>query len=166
MFKTNDTVVYGTEGVCKIDCIIQRKFRDELLDYYVLKPLLGNSSIIYVPTNNELLTNKIHHLLSSNEIIHIINSMPETNTIWIEDDSERREEYKKIIQSGEREGLIKLIKTLLLHKKKRESDNKKLLTSDDQYLKKAEHLLYSEFAYVLDIDPDDVPKFIKEQIKS
>ena len=165
MFIINDSVVYGNEGVCLITDIVKKEFNSGLIDYYLLKPVSSPKSSIYIPINNTTLLNKIHPLISTNEIVELINSMPEKNTIWIEDNNNRREEYKKIIYSGDRIDLIKLIKTLYLKREDLKTNKKKLLTSDDNFFKSAEKILYDEFAYVLDIKPDEVRPYIEEQLR-
>lgn len=165
MFAINDSVLYGNEGVCLITGIVKKEFNSELIDYYLLKPIYSPNSSIYVPLNNNTLINKIHPLVSTDEIIKLINLMPKEDTIWIEDDNNRREEYKKIISSGDRLHLMKLIKTLYLKREDLQNKRKKLLTSDDNFFKTAEKILYDEFAYVLDIKPDEVLPYIKEQLR-
>ena len=65
---------------------------------------------------------KMRKVLSKDEIMQLIKKMPEEGNIWIEDSDERKESYKKILESGERTELVKLIKTLHTHKQKQKLD--------------------------------------------
>lgn len=56
VYAVNDVVLYGGEGVCKIADIEKRNFHGKEVEYYVLKPLYGSSSTVYVPTQNTTLT--------------------------------------------------------------------------------------------------------------
>ena len=85
--------------------------------------------------------------------------------IWIDDDTQRYETYHAILQSGDRTQLVQLIKTLYLHQQERREQKKKLHSADEKFMKEAEHLLYEEFAYVLNIKREQVVPFITEQIE-
>ena len=57
-----------------------------------------------------------------------------------------------------------MIRELYIHKKKKKKNGKKMHLSDEQLMKEAERLLYSEFSLVLNIRADEVPKFISSRI--
>lgn len=103
-------------------------------------------------------------VLSPEEIYHIVKEMPDENLIWIEDENCGLKEYKEILLKGEHREIIKLIKTLYLHKQEQLKIGKNLHKVDERFLKDAEKLLYDEFAYVLKIKPEQVLPFIQEQI--
>lgn len=84
---------------------------------------------------------------------------------WISNENERKEKYKKIIASGDRAELIKMIKALYFHKKEREANGKHLYLSDERFFKEAERILYDEFQYVLKIRKDELMAFIFERIE-
>lgn len=164
MFQVNDTVSYGTQGVCTVKEIKKMNLSGRQEDYYVLKPVYQTHSTIYVPVANEVLVAKMRRVLSREEIGELIRVMPDEDTIWIENDAERKEKYQQILSSGNRQKLVQLIKTLYLEQSKRASAGKRLRQSDEQLFKRAENLLYSEFALVLDIRPEQVVPFLHEQI--
>ena len=76
MFCVNDTILYGAQGVCRIASIVRESFGSGPVDYYVLKPVYNDNSTIYVPVENGDLTGKMRRILSSEEIIALIRSMP------------------------------------------------------------------------------------------
>lgn len=53
MFKINDVVVYGTQGICKIVDIEEKTVSKVSKKYFVLKPVNNNDSTIFLPTDNE-----------------------------------------------------------------------------------------------------------------
>ena len=57
-----------------------------------------------------------------------------------------------------------MIRELYIHKQKQLKNGKKMHLSDEQLMKEAERLLYSEFSLVLNIRADEVPKFISSRI--
>ena len=79
---------------------------------------------------------------------------------WIIDDNERKEHYRTILSSGNRLEILNMIRELYIHKQEQLKNGKKMHLSDEQLMKEAERLLYSEFSLVLNIRADEVPKFI------
>lgn len=164
MFKVNDTIMYGTQGICEIVEITEKEFMDTKREYYVLKPINDSCATLFVPVHSEKTEAKMRAILSEKEICELIENMPNEEANWIQNENERRDKYKKIIASGDRVELIKMIKALYFHKKERESDGKHLYLSDERFFKEAERILYDEFQYVLHIHKDEVMNFIFSRI--
>lgn len=164
MFKVNDTVLYRAHGVCKVIDISKKKFSSDLMEYYVLKPVYDEKMIVYVPVLNVIDTEIMRTVLSISQIEHVIYTMPDEEQIWIENDIVRKEKYTQILKKGDRVELVKLIKTLYLHQQSLKEKGKKLHSTDENYFKEAEKLLYEEFAYVLNIQREEVLPFILKQV--
>lgn len=164
MYSLNDAVMYSSYGVCRISAIEERDFSGELLNYYVLRPVGDSKNTFYVPVNNEKLTAQMRKIITKDEIDSLLKIMPADNDIWIEDENQRREEYRRIIREGDRKELVMLIKTLYLYQKSRKDQRKKLHSVDEHFLKDAESMLYDEFAFVLGIEKDKVVDYIREHI--
>lgn len=164
-FKVNDIVLYCSYGVCKIVEISNKNFNDKILEYYVLRPVYDKKSTIYVPVSNQTLTAKMRPILSVEEIYDLVHFMSKENLIWIENETIRKQQYKQILVDGKREQLIQLIKTIYLRQKKLKVSGKRLHITDERFLKEAEKMLYSEFAYVLNIECEQVLPFILEQVQ-
>lgn len=165
MFKINDTVSYGTEGICKITEVTEKNFGGKLTEYYVLKPVYNDAATIFVPKQNKTLTQKMRRMLSPEEIYQMIHMLPKESLIWIEDEHERKNKYKEILARGDRKELVKLLKTLYLHQQEQQEKGKKLHMADERFFKEAEKLIYDEFALVLHIKREEVLPFILEQIQ-
>lgn len=91
MYKVNETVIYGTEGICKITDIAERNFNSSVEKYYILKPLYNSSSTIMVPINNEILVSRMRRMLSCEEIEKLIEDMPgEEGLEWIDDEKKEK----------------------------------------------------------------------------
>ncbi|MCD7811458.1 MAG: transcriptional regulator [Ruminococcus sp.] len=164
MYNVNDTVMYSPCGVCRIDGISEKDFSGEPAEYYVLRPVGDSKNTYYIPVNNETLTGQMRKVLTREEIDELIRKMPDENNIWIEDEAERKEEYRRILRSGNRMELVMLIKTLYCYREDRRGKKKKLHSADEHFLHDAENMLYDEFAYVLGISKDEVVPFIKSHI--
>lgn len=164
MYSINDTVLYGANGVCRISDICQKDFSGTVKDYYILRPLSNETMTIFVPINNRILTDKIKRILSREEICDLISSISKEPISWIDDDTERKEHYRAVLSSGNRGEILKMIRELYIHKQEQFTKGKKAHISDEQFLKEAEKLLYSEFSLVLNIKADEVPDFIAARI--
>ena len=164
MFCIGDTVLYGSQGVCKIIEIAEKTFGGDTILYYVLKPVYDENSTVFVPVSNAALVAKMRSVLSAEEVYDMIREMPDEETIWIDDENERKQQYHHILAESDRRKLVKMIKTLHLHRTAQNQKGRKLHQSDENMLKQAEKLLYNEFAMVLNIKPDEVLPFILEQI--
>lgn len=165
MIKVHDMVLYGVHGVCRIEEQVSRRVGGREEQYFLLKPIFEKGSSIYVPIKNEALIAKMKRILSAEEIYELIRTMPDEELLWIEAETERRQMFQEILSGGDREQLIRLIKTLYLRRQNRLEQKRNLLLSDEKFLKDAERILYEEFAYVLKIDRDQVLPFIMKQIK-
>lgn len=164
MYKAEDIVVYSSYGVCRISAVEERDFSGSSEEYYVLRPVGESRNTFYVPTKNEALTSLMRKVLSKEEIQELIKTMPDENCIWIEDEAQRREEYRRILREGDRLELVRLIKTLYMYQQSCRDHRKKLHSADEHFLKDAESMLYEEFAYVLDIPREEVISYIKSHI--
>lgn len=160
MFRMGDVVLYGIQGICKISGIEIKQIGKTALDYYVLNPVFNESTALFVPVDNEKLTTKMQNILGVKEVKQLIEKAQQISVLEICDEATKRERYREILSSGNREELISLIKTIRLEREKRSKLNKKLNMSDEQTLYKAERLLFNEIAYVLEIEPQEVQKMI------
>lgn len=166
MFEINDTVQYGTTGVCRITDVVTKSFDGDCIWYYVLEPVHQAHSVVYVPVKNERLVAKMKKLLSAQEVETLVQEIPQCRIEWIEDDNMRQEAYKEILAKGERRELLGLIRVLYSRQQTLKERHRHLRTADEQVLKTAEKLINDEFAAVLHISPDEVVPFIMSKLKN
>ena len=166
MFKVNDVVVYSSQGVCEITGIEDHKVGGEIKKYFVLKPTNNRGSTFYVPIWNEKAWSKMRKVMSKKDINALIDSMPNQSPIWIANEHERKEAYKKILASGDHAAIISMIQALFFHKKEREAEGKRLHISDEHFMKDAEEILYTEWQYVLNVDKAGLMAYIFERIEN
>ncbi len=96
----------------------------------------------------------------------LIGRIPDIETVWIKEEKTREQMYKEAIRSYDCQSLVRIIKTLYLRRQDRVEQGKKVLSSDEHYLKKAEELLYSEMSIALSIPKERVEGYIYKQIHS
>lgn len=162
MFKTGDTVVYGNSGVCRVDDVREERFGPVKQMYYVLRPVRDAHSTFYCPVAQG--EAKMRRLLSAEEIRALIRQMPAAETVWVAEDAVRREQFNAMLKSGDHRQIIRLIKTLYLHRQQKAAEGKRLHLADERVMNEAERLLYEEFAHVLAIRPEDVVAYIEEEL--
>lgn len=160
MYQVNDTIIYGTQGVCKIVEITEKDFKGKIKEYFVLKPINNSNTTLFAPTDNQAILAKMRRILSKEEIHELVNSVSNDEIAWIANDNQRRDKFKEFLVSGDHRMLILMIKSIWLQKQKREAEGKKLHMSDERFFKDAEQLLYDEFQYVLQISKNDLISYI------
>lgn len=162
MFKVNDYIVYGMTGVCQITDIAKDEISNNEIQYYVLNPLNNDNLTIKVPVGNNNVS--MRPIITKNDILSLIESMPATENIWSDDTRQRSMKFKAALKSGKNEELIKIIMTLSQEREARSMIGKKLTKTDEDIMNTAEKQLTEEFAVVLDISPEEVLHYIREHV--
>lgn len=156
MLDKGTLVIYGGEGVCRIDDIICQSFgiQKEQKEYYVLVPIRNSLSKFYVPLDNEKLTSRLLNLLKYDEIVDLINDTEALD--WIDDNKQRGKLYKEIFSSYDRKTVFSLAKLLYKAKNGEIPNVKKLYVLDEDAIRKVTQILYAELSYSLDVSSEDV----------
>lgn len=165
MFSINDTVMYGTVGVCRVEGVSELTLGRESKEYYVLKPIANGGSTVFVPLDNDILLGKVRELLSRDEIDEMLRNV-DFSDMWIDDSTARAQTFGDIIKSGDRVKIISVMLTLSERRRSLSGTGKKLRISDERALRDSERILSDEFSYVLDIAPESVGSYIKDNVKS
>lgn len=164
MFEINEYVVYGSGEICCIEEITERCFDGiNKVKYYKITPREYRNSAYYVPVANA--EKEIRRLLTKEEILEIIDSIPQAEAIWYADKNERRNYFESVLHGDDFTRLVGMIKAIYEEKQKRSSDGKKLIAADERAFSAAEHIIHGEIAFVLGIPEAEVGNFIRERIK-
>ncbi len=164
MFSVGQTVVYGVQGVCRIEEICRKKFGRESEDYYVLRPIYDGKSLIYVPCAGTALLAQMRPVLSRAELSALIAEAAEADSPWIEDEKQRRSLCAETLKSGDRAALMRLIIMMYRRAESLRGQKKHIPLADERLMKQATRLLHDEFAFVLGIEPEAVPDYIAAHI--
>lgn len=164
MPSINDYVNYGTYGICKIEDIQFMKFdsRPEGQNYYILKPIHEKKSVVFVPTDNPKLLNRMRPVLSPDEVDKIILSVKDEDSIWVSDRKKRAIIFQSILAQRDERELMLLASSLYQKSKERA---KGLPAGEFQILKKAETIIEQEFAFSLKINAQSVGEYIREKLE-
>lgn len=158
MFKSGEYVLYNYT-VCLIKEIVSIHDRD----YFVLCPLEDESLVIKLPVNNA--NNILKKIMSKEDALKLIENIPNIKVIENQDRS-LENEYKKLMNSGNREDLVKIIKTTYLRNQFRKDNGKKIGEKDSNYFNLAEKALYDEIALSLNKNFNDTKEFIINSIRA
>lgn len=165
MLEKGHIFVYGASGVCRVEDICLRDYGAGKKEYYILQPVYDLRSSLSIPVESPAFASHARELLTKDEIFEIIDTLPDVEAEWIRDDKERIETFHNLLEGGVRKDIAVLIRTLYLHKKELAEKGKKLRSSDETIMQRAEKLLYGEFAWVLGIEPKEVIDFIKARVE-
>ncbi len=157
--------MYAAQGVCRVQGVEEKTFAGSRAEYYILQPVYAPQSTVYVPVDNAALTDKMRRLLSAEEVLRLIRSMPEESSAWVEDDGARKEAYREILAHGDHRELIRAVKAVYRRRQELQEKGRKLHAADERFFKEAEKMLYDEFALVLNLRPEEVLPFILDQIR-
>ena len=162
MYSKNEAVIYAYRGVCIIEDITWKEFGGAKKQYYVLRPVYEKKSCIFVPVDNETLSSKMFPLVTPDEISRFMQCLPTLPPMWDESADIRKNRYREIMDEKNRLQILNMIRCIYMHQENLAKKGKKLYASDEHELKSAESLLYDEFAYVLNMDREQVLPYIRK----
>lgn len=169
MFNVSETVVYGTAGVCVISEIKEMSAPGvkgkgcSAAKYYVLRPLESPTSQLYIPTDNELLTSKIKHIMTKDEADDMLSDTTDY-VPWIEERRARAEEYSKIISGGDKRQVLSVLRLLYGAKVEAESQGKKQYIADKKNMDLAEKVIGEELSYIYELPRHSIAKYLYEKM--
>lgn len=169
MFNVDQLIVYGGEGVCKVEAIGvpqltggQRTKSDRM--YYTLQPIYRTGKV-HTPVDSRVFMRPV---LGRQEAIDLIKQIPGTEAEIYENRNLRflTEHYQEAISSHDCSDLVKLIKAVYLKRLNAMKNGKKLGQIDERFMKRAEDMLYGELAVSLGIPRADVAEYITHAIEA
>ena len=164
MFNIGEYIVYGVNGVCKVEEIgpMSMSGVDSDKNYYTLLPLYTKGSRVFTPVDNQKVV--MRPVISKQEVCELIDNMKNIEQIEVEDDKRRELAYREAMKSCDCRQLIRIINTVRKRKEERTAQGKKMSSCDERYLKQAQDSLYGEFAISLKIEKGEVEDFITHRI--
>ncbi|MDD3219873.1 MAG: CarD family transcriptional regulator [Lachnospiraceae bacterium] len=164
MFEIGDYIVYGTNGVCKVEDISTMDSLNVSKGriYYTLSPCYSKGSKIFIPADNEKVI--MRPVITKEEALALIDEIREIEVLWIPNEKQRENEYKDAFRTCDCKQWVKIIKTIYERKMERLENGKKVTSVDEKYFHMAEESLYGELAIPLNMDKNEVREFIVEKI--
>lgn len=164
MFQIGDRVLYGIHGICRVTAQEEQRVDKKRVSYLVLEPEGQPGARYLVPTHNAAAMGKLHEMLSREELECLLSSENVRTDGWISDENRRKEAYRELITAGDRIKLLQMVHALYLHKTSQLAAGRKVHLCDDNFLRDAEKLLCSEIAAVMQLEPDDAKRYLREKL--
>lgn len=165
MFSIGQNVICGNKGVCTIEDITTLDITgvDKTKKYYILKPMFSVASTIYVPVDSALTSMRV--VLTREEAEELIHGIPDIPVLEIKNERLVEQDYKSCMKSNCCSEWVKLIKTIYERRQTRLQVGRKETAVDSKYFKMAEEILYGELSVALNIERDQVEKYIAEHLE-
>ena len=161
MFKVRDTVVYGASGVCEIAELREMKVGGKQATYYVLRPINAEGSTVFVPVDNQKLTDKMRRVMSRDEISAMLGDRTQYLD-WVEERKQRAEKYTEVISGGDKREILCMLRMLYEEKLRAESQGKKQYITDKRLMTIAEKIVGEEFSSVMDMPKEGMARYVYE----
>ena len=164
MYELNEILVYGNNGVCKLVDIRKEKFSGTPTMYYILSPVFGGQSTLYVPTENSALASKLRPVMLKETLHEMMLAAKSSEASWEKDDRVRGEKFHNIVSNGLSSELLTVLKSLVIHKNELKQTVKKLHSADERTLALCEKIVGEEFAYAFGVEVEDALSHIENEL--
>lgn len=164
MFCIGEYIVYGTNGICRVESIGPSPYdKTDSRTFYLLIPVKNPmSSTIYTPVDNDRVP--MRRLMTEGEITALIAAMPEIEPLSVPVEKQRRELYRATIGTLKPEAYVQVIKTVHQRRETLAAARKHFPVTDLECERLAKHMLYSECAHVLGLDEEEMERYIIERL--
>ncbi len=163
MFSVGELLIYGTNGVCRVDEVCSSPFdaADTRL-FYKLTPTPDRANlVIYTPVDNEKVV--IRPLMSEGDARSLLASLSEIGVIEVPLEKKRRDIYRELVATAEPKVYVSIIKTVAHRREEFKRTRRRLPDIDND----AEHIaktgLYGELAAVLGLSREEIHNMITEK---
>ena len=164
MFSIGDNIIYGSEGVYTVtEYTTSPVDKNDDRQFYILRPVFGPvGNIIVTPVDNDRV--KMRAVMSRDEAIKFIDSIPSIPPLTVEREKNRRDIYRQALSSATREELVSIVKTVMARRAELLKVKKRVSESDNDYERKAKVCIGGELSIALGIPFEDVDSFIEERL--
>lgn len=165
MYQIGDLIVYGGEGVCRVEEIGVPKISgvNKQRQYYTLAPLYREGKI-FTPVDTKVFMRPV---VTRDEALALICTLPSLEAEVYENSNLRflNEHYQACMQTYSCADLLQMIKSIYTKRCILTERGKKMGLVDERYMKRAEEMLHGELAVALGIERSAVPEFIASSME-
>lgn len=162
MFCVDEYVVYGSEGVCRVESIGKLNITglDPSKEYYTLMPV-NRSGRIYTPTDSTIIMRRVITKESAHNLLQSIKNISSSLDVP-KDAKQAMNYYKSLIRTYECENLIRIIKYVSEKQRAFIPVKKNIPAVDFKFLKAAQDMLYGELSFALDVPVKDIKENVEK----
>ena len=165
MYQPGEFVVYGAHGVCRVAGTEHQVVNRKRTEYLILEPIVQQESKYYIPTQNALAMSKVHPVLTVEELESLLKSDEIRCGLALPEESVRKQQYRDLICSGNRNEILKSISSLYRFRDEQISAGRKFHQCDENFLRDAERLIGSEIAQVTGRTLDEARDYLRSLLK-
>ena len=166
MYEVGQYIIYGYEGVCKVDGIgpVEIKGAQKDVNYYTLSPVYQNGKI-YVPVDSQAYSRPV---ITKEEAQALIADIPNIPYEIFENSNPRLlgEHYQGFLKSNDCRELLRVIRSIHAKGQNAAGKGRRLGQVDERCFKQAEEKLHGELAVALGISIHEVKKFIADALEA
>ena len=164
MFEIGEYIVYGINGICRVEDVGPSPYdKTDPRTYYLLVPRNNPmSSTIYTPVDNDRVP--MRRLMTKEEIEALVAAIPGIELLTVPVEKQRRELYKTVIGALEPRGFVQIIKTVEHRRAELTAAHKHFPVTDLEYGRLARQLLCSECAHVLGLSEEEADRYITSHL--
>ncbi|MBQ7424893.1 MAG: CarD family transcriptional regulator [Lachnospiraceae bacterium] len=164
MLNIGECVIYGSHGLCRIEDVLVPSFleRGKEKEYYQMVSAVDAGSVLYVPVEGA--EDKVRDYLSAEDAEELIEDIEVSPELHLPDGKKAEPEIKDIIKRNIADEMMSLVKSLHKIKAVRESEGKKFASMSEKYLNIAEKLLYTELAFSLKSEKDEIKRRVLDEL--
>lgn len=162
MFCVDEYVVYGSEGVCRVESVgrVNIPGLDPSKEYYTLMPV-SRSSRIYTPTDSPIIMRRVISKENAEGLLNSIQNISSALDVP-KDAKEAMGYYRSLVRTYECENLIKIIKYVFEKQRSFITIKKNLPAVDFKFLKTAQDMLYGELSFALGVPIRDIKENVEK----
>ena len=164
MYQTGDFVMYRNTGVCRVEEIgYPDAASDQETLYYKLSPVY-DTAVIYTPVDTRAFMRPVMSKQAAEQLIDRIPDIPD-NVCDNHDIRMLGEQYRACLNTHRNEDLVRLIKSVYQKNRRSVKAGRHMGQTDQQYMKRAEKMLYGELAVVLGMEYDEIQPYIHRRVE-
>lgn len=163
MFEIGEYVSCGSKGICVVEQITKLNLSgvDKERDYYILKSAYRAGSTIYIPVDSPV--ESIRSVLKKEEAQKLVDSIAQFPLMELPNEKFVEQAFKERMKTNRCEDWAVVLKTTIFRKNKRLLEHRKMTAVDTKYSHLAEDSLYGELAIALEMEREDVEKYLEEK---
>jgi len=164
MYQVGELLVYGSHGVCRFLKEDRQVVDRKMVTYLVLEPLGQENARFMVPAHNPVAMSKLRKLPQREELEALLDPPEIRNEAWVTDENRRKQLYRELIGSGDRERLLSMMRAIVRHKEAQAAAGRKCHICDDNFLRDAEKLMIGQIAVVMEMDQEEAKVFLRKKL--
>jgi CarD family transcriptional regulator len=165
MFKLGDKVIDKSGKIFEVQSIEDKDFGAGPEPYFVLKPFFSYDFnpgyLAFIPVSRA--ETLLRPIMNKEEALQLIDSFPTLETYPDASPRERKVYFTKVVASGDRLDVLRVIKTLSEYREERLRENKPFSDFDKRLLQNLTSLLNHEISLALEIPLSEVSYFISSR---